>query len=219
MYVIEVTVLPNGSDYILGDPRSTIPATNSNRQGLDFGNFVNAPGVEGSTSRKLTNYYYTQKDASVENMIAPKIRIASSHSTVNSAITYANAFNRAATYQEDGYFAGRWRVPTWAELRFVAKLCSDVKIGPLFTNQAKYWCANGLVTATVSGGITEVSINRDTTLQPSGWGEIFSVRPIYDDWYWEQSEYFRMPELSGSYAKYKRFTWGDEGVPAPATNN
>ena len=219
MYVIEVTVLPNGSDYILGDPRSKIPATDSNRQDLDFGSFVNAPGVEGSTSRKLTNYYYTQKDASVENMIAPKIRIASSHSTVNSAITYANAFNRAATYQEDGYFAGRWRVPTWAELRFVAKLCSDEKIGPLFTNQAKYWCANGLVTATVSGGRTEVSIDRNTTLQPSGWGEIFSVRPIYDDWYWEHSEYFRMPELSGSYAKYKRFTWGDEGVPAPATNN
>ncbi len=201
MYVIEVSVLPEGSEYILGDPRSKHPATDSNRQGLDFGNFAWAPGVEGSDSRQLTNYYYTQKDASVKNMIAPKIRFASSHSTVQNFIDYNNAYNRAATYQEDGYLAGRWRVPTWAEMKFVAKLCSDEKIGQLLSNMVHYWCANGLVSATINNGKTTVELNEDQNAYES----MRSVRPVYDDWYWQHSDVYRLPE-----GNRERFIWGDE---------
>ena len=212
MYVIEVSVLPDGSDFILGDPRSITSTTNDNRLDLDFEHFEDeAPGVEGSTSRKLTNYYGTPKmDASVENMIAPKIRFASSHSTVNSSITYANAYNRAATYQEDGFPAGRWRVPTWAEMRFVAKLCSDQKMGQLLSNIVGYWCVNGLVTATITNNRTTVTLNPSTNATAT----IRSVRSVYDEWYWEHSDVYRLPEGSRNV-----FTWGDEGVPAPTTNN
>ena len=212
MYVIEVSVLPDGSDFILGDPRSITSTTNDNRLDLDFEHFEDeAPGVEGSTSRKLTNYYGTPKmDASVENMIAPKIRFASSHSTVNNSITYANAYNRAATYQEDGFPAGRWRVPTWAEMRFVAKLCSDQKMGQLLSNIVGYWCVNGLVTATITNNRTTVTLNRSTNATAT----IRSVRSVYDEWYWEHSDVYRLPEGSRNV-----FTWGDEGVPAPTTNN
>ena len=196
MYVIEVSVLPDGSEFILGDPRSTTPATDSNRQDLDFGNFKNnAPGVEGSTSRKLTNYYYTQKDVSVENMLAPKFRIASSHSVVRSYISYNDAYNRTATYQEDGYPAGRWRVPTKAEVHFVVKLFIDGKIPPLFSPGTGYWCSTGKVTP-----------NNDGTVKIEGiTGGDVSTRPIYDEWYWEHSNVYRLPE-----DKRNTFTWGDE---------
>lgn len=193
MYVIEITVLPAGSDYILGDPRSETPATPQETQGLDFSHFRSAPGVEGTASRTLTKYYSTNKDKSVENMIAPKFRIASSHGTVSSFITYNDAFNRAATYQEDGYPAGRWRVPTLAEVRFVAKLFADGKIPALFNSGTGYWCATGRVTPSNGGG---VSITDNT----SG---TYTIRSVYDEWYWEQSAYPRL-------TNYNVFTWGDE---------
>lgn len=196
MYVIEVSVLPDGSEFILGDPRSKNPATDSNTQDLDFEHFEDeAPGVEGSTKRKLTNYYYTQKDVSVENMLAPKFRIASSHSVVSAYISYNDAYNRTATYQEDGYPAGRWRVPTKAEVHFVVKLFIDGKIPPLFSPGTGYWCSTGKVTP-----------NNDGTVKIEGiTGGNVSTRPIYDEWYWEHSNVYRLPE-----GNRNTFTWGDE---------
>jgi hypothetical protein len=199
MYTIEVTVLPAGSDYILGDPRTDTPATDSDRQSLDFGNFVSAPGIEGTNSRKLQNYYGTKTDASVQNMLAPKFRIASSHG-VTSQISHANARNRAATYQEDGYPAGRWRVPTMAEVAFMVKLSADGKIPTLFSIGSAYWCANGKVEPQQGGGF-------DPTVGTSGNGP---VRCVYDDWYWENSQYPRMASRGNHPNKYNQFTWGDE---------
>lgn len=205
MYTIEVTVLPEGSDYILGDPRWETPATDSNRQGLDFDHFEDdAPGIESEgqaqrPNRKLQNYYGTKTDASVQNMIAPKFRIASSHG-VTQSVTHTNAINRAATYQEDGYPAGRWRVPTMAEVKFIIKLSGDGKIPTLFNNGSAYWCANGTVTPNTAGGIKE-TIGTDGTN---------SVRCVYDDWYWEHSEWPRMASRGDHPDKYDQFTWGDE---------
>lgn len=200
MYTIEVTVLPAGSDYILGDPRTDTPATDSNRQNLDFGNFVSAPGIEGTNSRKLQNYYGTKTDASVQNMLAPKFRIASSHGVTNQ-ISHTNARNRAATYQEDGYPAGRWRVPTMAEVTFMVKLSADGKIPTLFTNGNAYWCANGKVTPQTGGGV-KTTVGTDGNNGP--------VRCVYDDWYWENSRYPRMASRGDHPNKYNQFTWGDE---------
>lgn len=205
MYTIEVTILPEGSDYILGDPRWETPATDSNRQGLDFGNFEDgAPGIESEgkaqrPNRKLKNYYGTKTDASVQNMIAPKFRIASSHG-VTQTVSHTDAINRAATYQEDGYPAGRWRVPTMAEVKFIIKLSRDGKIPTLFNDGSKYWCANGTVTPKATGGIEETI----------GTGGENAVRCVYDDWYWEHSLWPRMASRGDHPNKYNQFTWGDE---------
>ena len=186
MYVITTTVLPAGSDFVLGDPReedaSNPLATNA----------VMAPGVEGGANRRLSWYHKTIGDNSVQNMISPKFRIASSYGVTNQ-ITHQNAINRAASYQEDGYPAGRWRVPTMAEVLFIIKLSSDGKIPTLFSEGSKYWCANGSVTPQSGGGYA-------TSLGTSGSGP---VRCVYDDWYWERSA---VPRLSN----FSVFTWGDE---------
>lgn len=190
MYIIEVTVLPAGTDYILGDPRSetsSVPPGN---------NAVNAPGIEGTSSRKLQKYYGTKTDASVQYMIAPKIRIASSHGVMNDKVSLADAINRAATYQEDGYPAGRWRVPTMAEASFIIKLSNDKKIPNLFNTTNRYWCANGTV---LSGG-NPVVTNKGT----------YYVRCVYDEWYWVNSQWPRMASRGNHPNKYNQFTWGDE---------
>ena len=186
MYVITTTVLPAGSDFILGDPRE---ATESNPLAT---NAVVAPGVEGGASRRLSWYHKTMTGSEVQNMISPKFRIASSYGVTNQ-ITHQNAINRAASYQEDGYPAGRWRVPTMAEVRFIIKLSSDGKIPTLFSEGSAYWCANGSVTPRNGGGYT-------TSQSTSGNGP---VRCVYDDWYWERSA---VPRLSD----FTVFTWGDE---------
>ena len=199
MYTIEVTVLPSGSDFVLGDPRTDTPATPTNTQSLEFTNFEDAPGIEGTASRSLQNYYGTKTDASVQNMLAPKFRIASSHG-VTQPVDHTDARNRAATYQEDGYPAGRWRVPTMAEVQFIIKLSADGKIPTLFNNGSAYWCANGQVTPKTGGGFTP-------NVGTSG---NYSVRCVYDDWYWEYSQYPRMESRGEHPNKYNQFTWGDE---------
>ena len=192
MYTIEISVLPEGSAYILGDPRIKY-----NWGSTDLSSLAQAPALEGDTPRKLSNYYGTNTDKSVENMIAPKFRISSAHGWVASSFqNHANTLKRSASYQEDGYPAGRWRVPTMAEIRFVAKLYADTHIPPLFSSGTGYWCASGSVTPSSNGS---VSINNNTN---SG---SYAVRSVYDVWYWEKSAVYRLPE-----DKYSTFTWGDE---------
>lgn len=203
MYTIEVSVLPEDSPYLLGDPRVKYNFGTSYNTPKPYltGTFAPAPGIENQngTNRNLSNYYGTSWNKDVENIIAPRFRIASSHG-VTSDISYAYAFNRAASYQEDGYPAGRWRVPTKAEVEFIIKLSSDEKIPLLFSNNSNYWCANGKVMPRVE---QQPQYNESTTNN-------CYVRCVYDDWYWENSLYPRMQSLGNHPNKYKRFTWGDE---------
>jgi len=186
MYVIAATVLPENSDLMLGDPRS-VEVHNP----VDG---VSAPSVENlNEKRNLTYYYPTLGDATVENMISPKFRIASSYG-VTTDISHGNAINRCATYQEDGYPAGRWRVPTMGEVKFMIKLSADGKIPSLFTVNNAYWCANGAVTPLNGGGY---SISKSTA------GNNKPVRCVYDEWYWENSDYPRLTDKT-------QFTWGDK---------
>lgn len=79
---------------------------------------------------------------------------------------------RCATYQEAGYPAGRWRLPTPAEIAFIANLQRYDLINDLFTAQGYSISATGDV-FTVSGNNVNVNQNRGT-----------SCRCVYDLWYW-----------------------------------
>lgn len=188
MYTIEVSVLPDGSDYILGDPRVKY------NFGTDLDaqtNFYSATSVNGGSNRRLSNYYGTSKGASTKNMIAPKFRICSAHGWCSGdLVSYEDAFNRAASYQEDGYPAGRWRVPTQAEILFVHKLYTDGFIPSLFYGTYAYWSATGKVNGD--------NVSDDTS-------STSPLRCVYDEWYWENSTVNRLPEDN-----YNTFTWGDE---------
>ena len=194
MYIVTASVLTD-ENLVIGDPRGTKILTEGNPV------WASAPGVEGTQSRKLSNYRRTDDSPQAAIMIAPKIRVASSWGAATD-YSYENASRRCASYQEDGIIAGRWRLPTAGEIEYLVNLSAQNLLPRLFgdgTNSAGaqniYWCANG--TATVRGN--NVSINTSITGN-------HRTRCVYDEWYWGETK-----NSDPIRAQYRNtFTWGDE---------
>ena len=107
---------------------------------------------------------------------------------------------RCATYQEDGYPAGRWRMPTRAELEYIVSLSVKGIIPKLFNDETDdsagdYWCAHGVASPKSSG---TVSIEEDYDDN-----EEHAVRCVYDDWYWGSDRVLTTD------TQKQVFTWGD----------
>lgn len=156
------------------------------------------------TGRTLQYYHPTdENNARTENMVSPEFMVASSYG-VTSSITKENARKRCASYQEDGYPAGRWRIPTTAEVRYVVELSAWGIIPVLFgslpgteanaTSSSDYWSANGIVNVTY----TRNSDGTVTGTVTSGSGESSYVRCVYDKWYWTDK------------CDINTYTWGDK---------
>ncbi|MCR5325433.1 MAG: hypothetical protein K6E37_01635 [Bacteroidales bacterium] len=186
MVLIQTTVLPSNSSYMLGDPRvmeiDNLNANwpNNNNTGAAATEWsANVTSVQGTT-RQLSYYYPVDHTSKANNIIAPKFRIASSRGATQ-PMTYANAFRRCASYQEFGYPMGRWRLPTVAEVMYIAKLNADDKIERLLgggdNGTTDYWCNNGYVTVNNTNN-DPPEMNYST---PTG---TKYVRCVYDDWYW-----------------------------------
>lgn len=225
MFVITVTSV-NETNYILGDPRenqvnsSFINETHV-QNGRTYPIWKSAPSTTDALNlRILTNYLatevnnplYTEDDNTVyENdaaaevgertvkMIAPKFRVASSYAVLSpgeEAKYLENMKKRCASYQEDGYPAGRWRLPTRAEFQFIIYLSYIQKIPTLYKSTSDYWCAHGH--GKPNNGKVTMSYKTESNTG-------YSVRCVYDDWYWGSER-----ALKGD-AK-KTFTWGDEPI-------
>lgn len=147
-YTIYVTSFDLNDNYQIGDPRT------STANSLDM--------------NELTSYFPSREDDDAWWVIAPAFKIASSRGKTLD-ITFKNAQRRCAAYQEDGYGAGRWRVPTRAEIEFIVNLSANGKIPTLFDGE--YWCADG---AYYSSSDKEFHDNGGTQ----------AVRCVYDIWYW-----------------------------------
>lgn len=191
MFIIETTVLPSDSNYLLGDPRLTSIDNLNNwptRNSAVSTWSADATSVQGST-RRLSYYYPVNDDASADNILAPKYRVASSHGAT-STLSYQYAFRRCASYQEKGYPAGRWRLPTVAEVSYITKLNADGMIVRLFGSTTNgettdYWCNSGYIT--VYDGTNAAS--KQAPVPHSGTSGQKYVRCVYDEWYWDGIEY------------------------------
>lgn len=193
MYVIETSVLPTSgavADYMLGDPRSK----EIDNLGQTWSQ--SKASVQGD-NRRIT-YYYPAGGAEYSNFIAPKFRIASSFGSTQ-PMTFDNAKRRCSSYQEDGYPAGRWRLPTVAEITYMAQLTTDNLIPRLLggddDSTTDYWSNNGYVT--VPGGESSASLSSSTGTSGTKY-----VRCVYDEWYWEGTTYEKVTKTT--------FTWGDQ---------
>ena len=214
MYVIHVTAMAN-NEYIIGDPRETYV----NSAFIQSANWAMAPAIYTTSTltspRKLTNYYRTDisgfedpeesdnpDDYTTGNVIAPIIRVASSYSVTSNTSSRELAEKRCASYQEDGFPAGRWRMPTYAEAKFIYILSWEEKIPLLFTNNSSYWSAHGYFMPN-NGRVT-----LNTTQSQNG---TYSIRCVYDEWYWG----------SNQIENKSQFTWGDYPRDAwsPTTTN
>lgn len=139
-YTIYITALDYNEKYIIGDPRG------------DRNNLSDLQKENGG----LKNYYPSKTTTEVDNMVSPAFKIASSFGKTKE-ISSEQAKKRCASYQENGYPAGRWRVPTQGEINFIKGLSDRGYIPQLFDDG--YWSSS----------------------QSKGQK---AVRCVYDVWYW-----------------------------------
>ena len=190
MFVITSTVLTD-PNMILADPR-----TSTVQNGYNSNNNSWSPSrasMYETENRRLMYYYPTDASATASQKVSPKFRIASSYGKTI-PVSRQEAFQRCASYQEDGYPAGRWRIPTTAEVKYVVNLSANGFIDILFgsaTGTTPYWTASGYVE--VNNASNKVTPHDgDTT------GDVW-VRCVYDEWYW-----------SDKATDKSSFIWGDK---------
>ena len=72
--------------------------------------------------------------------MAPAYKMASSYGKVGPTMSWEDAKKRCASYEEDGYPAGRWRIPTIAEIEFAISL-QNSEVVYLYSTQSSggYW--------------------------------------------------------------------------------
>lgn len=246
MYIINVTQIEKSVETELGtrfhikDPRSNINQA-STILGGDSWYGANHHYVNGvmeyynDPEKKYTpKYYYPTEDAPVpENMyaLAPRFRIASAFgitpakSVTNKdeeEITLDEAKKRCATYQEYGYPAGRWRLPTIGEIKFVQYLSNKNLVPKVFQRNADYVTAFGVYRFPSDG-------------QEYPNGKDGRIRCVYDDWYWVKEEDGSPDNIKPNRTNYNPtdktvdidftamynggyvFVWGDKEKRSPQT--
>ena len=195
MFVFTVTTT-EGTNYVIGDPREQDYTYRA-----DDARWSVSPAIyDGATNRELNYYYGTEvanpkyKNATAQtgviyandaeanaaeptiNMIAPKFRLASGYATISDTgevtRTLENLKKRCASYQEDGYPAGRWRLPTKAEFEFVLTQINLNNLPGVYYKNFDYWCAHGVGTPQTNGTVRMEYVGYDSTGHP--------VRCVYD---------------------------------------
>lgn len=187
LYTIHISSFDVGDEYAIGDPRSDVH--------YDFDGRLDA-----------TQYRETRWNA--RDVIAPAYMVASSWGkTLN--MDYQTARKRCAAYQEGGYPAGRWRVPTKAEVEYIVQLSVQGKIPRLFGQESSttnYWVSSGVYNT--RDGYTERSLNGDGNMR----GDDAYLRCVYDVWYWGEQTIEEEDNVHNPYTprlSNTDFVWGD----------
>ena len=191
--------------YIIGDPRRRDPYKFDVPDGGT--GWVKAKDVNGE-ERYLEYYYPTSTEEEEEGafrIISPKFRISSKLAGYSHCSPKGAAY-RCASYQEAGYPAGRWRLPTTAEVLFVINLQSQTpkKIQDLFVGSSNYASA----THTINNNNNNVTVQEGMVVDRKG---TISVRCVYDEWYWGSEKEAIENDDYRRYGGYE-FTWGDEKI-------
>ena len=182
LYQITVTAFDQTTaGYIIADPRDVaknITTFAAYDHTDDRNNQSQAPEYAVQPDQRsvaIINGYRGTRVEGSENLVAPNFIIASHCSTCSNADRYFysedSAYYRCASYQEAGYPAGRWRIPTVAELEVVGKLCAQKKLPQIFVNGISYVSASGTF------------LNNDGNFTATT-NKAQSVRCVYDIWYW-----------------------------------
>lgn len=195
MFVFTVSSV-QGTSYRIGDPREKIVNHDfiNKTKWCEGSSLID--GVYNGGKRRLENYYATDERDETRNVIAPKFRIASAYSVMYTTAEGAKSRDilkkRCASYQEDGYPAGRWRLPTQAEFEFIMSQVDKGKLPQLYIKDRGYWCAHGFGEPQGNGKIK-------MTYEKSS-SEGHSTRCVYDEWYWTD----KIPDEHKG-----EFVWGD----------
>ena len=159
-------------EYIIADPRVNA--------GWGAGD-IEAYGPTGGTPWPVTTVQNMMVSSRTPNLIAPSFLVSSRWGRPGGGMDYETARKRCATYQEAGYPAGRWRLPTEAEVYFLFTLQSRTLITDLYTtgtNTYGYWASSEYV---FGRGYTTGSTPDFRTLTGT---QVASIRCVYDTWFW-----------------------------------
>ena len=189
-------------NYIIGDPRSRSHDEDLNNDDFNMDNSWRRD-QEGN-GRILTYYYPTMQDDDVFRIVSPKFRVASFYGGYSSGCTPEGAAMRCASYQENGLPAGRWRLPTTAEILFVISLQQKDLIQDIFYKNPNYANGNWYYSST-----HQVRYNGANPPEVQEHAATGSVRCIYDEWYWGTAQEARP---NNNYDGGYEFTWGDEEI-------
>ena len=205
MYRIDVSVLPEGSEFVLGDPRQSTPA-DLRPEGDYAEGFAEAYALKDgeieATQRSLEHYYPTEASERTRNMLAPAYRISTKLSgSEYDGTPLEQAKMRCASLQENGFPAGRWRLPTEGEVRFISMLSTKEVFEWQFGGN--YWSANGAVKVDKNNK-TVTPITVDKAL----------LRCVYDSWYWGDDRVVAGADekpvvVKDNSGEPKFFVWGD----------
>jgi hypothetical protein len=193
-------------EYIIGDPRvrrsdtlvGNDESNNPTQAKQNAPGWIKATDVNGNV-RYLEHYYPTSTEKNSYQVIAPKFRIASKLGGYSECAPGGAAL-RCASYQEHGFPAGRWRLPTTAEILYIVELQGLGKIQQLFYGGNTYFSATD-----------RIKVKSDNSYEWNTDTGNASVRCVYDEWYWgSEREAIANSSLNnrGGY----QFTWGDRKV-------
>ena len=206
-------------NYIIGDPRQRVSdlALNGTNQSRSW---VEASALSGTSPRKLQYYYPTEKYGNSFQIIAPRYRIVSFNNASGKNCTPESAAMRCASVQEDGFPAGRWRLPTVAEVQFIMRLQSLDVIEDIFLSSGSYYA-----TASYASETHLVTMRENTNTHKVQWfnnNRGISVRCVYDEWYWgserdaiiNPSPTWVNRDINGNehVGDQYLFTWGDKQI-------
>lgn len=186
---------------------------------VDEAGTVQTWSAQNDNKARPIRYYYPGSElASKANVVAPKVTIASYHSYNAHQLTKAEARKRCASYQQYGYPAGRWRLPTKGEVEIFRYLEKKNIIKDPYGG-TPFWCTQGSTNGSVNNdGTVDVNTGRSDTY------DCYS-RCVYDTWFWEQVDangraYNQIPnngEVPEASNKelWLYFTWGDRPKEDP----
>ena len=205
--------------YKIGDPRVKVSSVFNNSAPAPFNQNWSLHEYlfdeEGSgynrtdITRAWTNagdILVASNDENTRNMIAPHFFVSSglTEGFVGYAPTeYIPYAKRGATYQEAGFPAGRWRMPTEAEIAFIAARQYDGTIPPIFNVDMTYFASSGrfvIIPSDKTKGLMYFTIdqlNKPATAvnKPNQtYADLIDAKYVYDVWYWGDK-----PETANEY--------------------
>ncbi len=151
------------SDRAHRDPETDVPTISSNST---FG-----------TWEEPMKILIADQGVNANEVIAPRFLVSSPMNVMYGSISNTNSLRRAMTYQENGYPAGRWRLPTEAEIAFIVARQKEGVIPWLFAG-TYYQCANGRAIYVRTGDAYR--LDPPISVQATNCYNRF----VYDLWYW-----------------------------------
>ena len=180
-------------EYRIGDPRVRAGAdTADGGWGSEWAlnNYLYWSGSQERTNVAWSNpedILICSKREEDKSLIAPRFLISSALNS-NMGLSWEEAVKRGATYQEAGYPAGRWRLPSEAEIAFIVARQRDGVIPNLYATDDYYWVGSGLmvyIPTSTTAPITFCTNDEAVAdMRARNKSTKFSCRFVYDLWYW-----------------------------------